>query len=382
MRDLDAGIVVEFGPGHRESWRELMRGFRDANLYQMWAYESVRSRPGSVVHMVLRRRDTVIAAAQARIARLPGTCAGIAYIRWGPMWRSIESQEDRHAFRQAVRALRNEFSYRRRLVLRLYPLAYRGLDEELATILEEEGYRCHGAGAGDRTLIMDLRAPLEEVRAALDQKWRNKLNQAERNGLELVSGVDEALFDEIAKMYGQMTARKQMDALSDIPHLKRVQRELPDPLKLRAVLCRSNGVPCAGAIFAAVGETGLYVRGATSDAGLTSSGSYLVQWAFVRWLRERGVAQYDLNGISPDGNRGTYHFKRGLAGRRGREVEFLGRFQVADSPLSAWVVRSGEWLVSRYRRGRATARSLRRGREGASVGPQGSVAAPGSNGTR
>jgi lipid II:glycine glycyltransferase (peptidoglycan interpeptide bridge formation enzyme) len=92
------------------------------------------------------------------------------------------------------------------------------------------------------------------------------------------------------------------------------------------------------------------VKGATSDLGLRTNASYLVQWSFIRWLKEHGLVHYDLNGIDPVSNPGTYHFKRGLAGRCGRDVAFLGRFQVSDSSLSPWIVNAAENLLSRYRR--------------------------------
>jgi lipid II:glycine glycyltransferase (peptidoglycan interpeptide bridge formation enzyme) len=356
--ELEGQCIAKFGHCDRQSWYELIGAFGDANLYQTWSYDMVRHKRRSVVHMVVRRNDTVVAAAQARVVRVPGMRIGIAYVRWGPMWRRIGVAEDAEVFRRAVRALRDEFSRRRGLVLRLYPLAYRNRDETLERILQEEGYRFYPAIKRDRTLVLDLRPALGELRTGLDQKWRNMLNQAERNGLELISGEEEGLFDEIARMHGEMAARKGLDVSNDIGHLKKVQRDLPQGLKLRVVLCRLAGELCAGAIFAAIGTTAVYVRGATSDAGLRSRGSYLVQWAFVRWLKEQGFLHYDLNGISPEANPGTYHFKRGLAGRCGRDVEFLGRCQVADSAWSAWVVKEGEWFWAGYRRIVKSVRSL------------------------
>jgi lipid II:glycine glycyltransferase (peptidoglycan interpeptide bridge formation enzyme) len=83
---------------------------------------------------------------------------------------------------------------------------------------------------------------------------------------------------------------------------------------------------------------------------MKSHGSYIVQWAFMEWIKEKGLRYYDLNGINPETNPGTYHFKRGLAGKNGIDAEFLGKFQVADSPVSSLVVKGGEWLMRGYRR--------------------------------
>lgn len=128
-----------------------------------------------------------------------------------------------------------------------------------------------------------------------------------------------------------MANRKGLSYLSDIEHLKKVQKELPPDFKLKIILCRLNGETCAGAIFSAISTTGVYLVGATSTAGMKSKGSYLIQWEFLRWLKEKGFKSYDLNGINPEVNPGTYHFKRGVAGKNGIDVEFLGKYQVQTS---------------------------------------------------
>jgi lipid II:glycine glycyltransferase (peptidoglycan interpeptide bridge formation enzyme) len=275
------------------------------------------------------------------------------------MWRLKDTPADMEVFRQAVRALRNELSLRRGLVLRVYPIAYRGKDEVIKQVLAEEGYRYHDDGTNHRTLIIDLEPSLEEIRAVLDPKWRNHLNRAEKNSLELIVGEEEGLFEEIKKIYMEMVRRKGLVELSDIDHLKRVQRDLPPALKLKVILCRLNGVLIAGAIFSAVGATAEYLVGATSDAGMKAKGSYLIQWAFVKWIKERGFRYYDLTGINPYTNPGTYSFKRGLAGKHGMDVEFLGKFQVADSRVSSFVVKGGELIMSGYKKIMRVGRSLR-----------------------
>lgn len=349
MKTLDRMYSVDFDHRNKEAWYELMNRFQDANLYQAWSYDVVRYGPKGVSHMVLRKGREVVAAAQARIHRVPRTSTGIAYVFWGPMWRLEGAREDREDFRQAVRALRNELSLRRGLVLRLYPLAFRGRDDALRKILLEEGYHFHDEAMTKRTLIIDLEPSLKELRAGLHQKWRNGLNRAERNRLELISGEDDGLFDEISEIYSEMANRKGLHELSDLIHLKSVQKDLPGPFKLKIILCRRDGVTCAGGIFAAFGATGVYLIGATSGVGLKTNGSYAVQWAFVKWLKENGFRYYDLNGINPETNPGTYHFKQGLAGKGGADLEFLGKYQVADNRVSSFVVGWGERALSTYR---------------------------------
>lgn len=358
--DLEKKYSVNIDQYETQSWHNIIRQFQDANIYQTWPYDMVRYGRKGVDHIILKKEEAVVAAAQVRIYSLPLLQTGIAYVYWGPMWRKKNgAPTDPEIFRNAIRALRNEFSLRRGLVLRIYPLAYRGDNKSLENILWEEGYQFYYKAYLSRTLLIDLGPSLEELRSSLHQNWRHHLNRAEKNGLELVLGEEENLFNEISKIYMEMVDRKGLTELSDVNHLKQVQRDLPPEFKLKVILCRMNGQLCAGAIFSAIGNMGVYLVGATSGVGLKTYGSYMIHWAILKWLKENGFQFYDLNGINPDINPGTYQFKRGLAGKRGIEVEFLGKFQVSDDRISTFVINSGEWLLSKLKKALGYIRSLR-----------------------
>ena len=358
MKVLSEEYSSEFGHFDKEYWGHLMETFQDANIYQTHPYDTIRYGRSGVIHMILKQKETIVAAAQARVLRLPGTKIGIAYLRWGPMWRLKDNQDEPEVFRQALRALRNEFSHRRGLVLQIYPLAYRDCDADLNIILQEEGYKYQDNSKTDRTLLIDLSSSLDELRAALDSRWRRCLNRAERNSLELVSGEEENLFEEIETIYGEMVRRKGLVELNDIGHLKRVQRDLPASHKLKIILARLDGKICFGGIFSAIGGTALFLTGATSNDGMKANGSFIVHWSFMKWLKENGFLYYDLNGINPQINPGTYVFKNGLAGKSGKDVEFFGKYQVADNRLGKFAINCGEKIIFGYRRLVRTKRSL------------------------
>jgi hypothetical protein len=356
--DLELGYKAEFGFLGKNEWYDLMDWFDDANLYQALSYDLVRYGRKCLAHMVLKKNGISVAAAQAVIIQVPAISIGIAYVRWGPMWRIKGSKEKTEIFRQAVRALRNEFSLKRRLMVRLYPLAYGGNNDQLREILIEEGYRPYDEQKVHRTLILDLAPTLDELRSAFDQKWRNCLNKAEKNELEMIFSTDEDLFDEVSKVYAQMAIRKGLTELNNINHLKKVQKDLPESKKLKVILTRRNGELCACGIFSTIGSTGVYLVGATTQSGMKTNGSYIVQWAFLNWLKKKGFGYYDLNGINPEGNPGTYRFKRGIAGKQGLDVRFIGKFQVSDNPLSTFAIEIGEGLQANYRRMVKGGRSL------------------------
>jgi hypothetical protein len=359
MKELNEDYTIEMGRFDKQYWYNIIQKFEDANLYQTSSYDALGSGLNTYSHLLLKKGNEIVAAVQTRIVQLPIIKTGMAYLFQGPMWRRNGVPEDPEIFRQMIRALRNEYSRRRRLVLRLFPIAFRGKDDRLESILRDEGYQQYNDGKSHRTLIVEVAPSLEEIRAALDQKWRNCLNRAEKNGLEVIEGEEAALFDEIKTIQIEMAYRKGVTDLGDVEHLKKVQRDLPSGYKLRVILCRLNGEIQAGAIFAAIGNTAVYLVGATSNTGMKSNGSYLIQWRFIKWLTEHKFHYFDLNGINPEVNPGTYHFKRGLAGKKGMDLEYLGKFQVADNPLSALVVISGESLVTSYKKAIKRGQSLK-----------------------
>ena len=51
-----------------------------------------------------------------------------------------------------------------------------------------------------------------------------------------------------------------------------------------------------------------------------------------------GVPRYNLNGVNPVDNPGTYHFKAGVAGKTRKEVRYVGRFDAYTGSASATCV--------------------------------------------
>lgn len=349
LSQLTDGYSSEVDTATEQEWGQILGRFADANIYQTWSYEEVRFGRKNISHLLLRKDDQIIAAAQARIVKIPLIGAGIAYVRWGPMWRRLESDPDRETFRQVIRALRNEYVFHRGLVLRLYPALFSGDSPSMESSLLEEGFSTNDQEQG-RTLLLDLSRTLDDLRKGLSSHWQRELKVAEKNKLEIIEGSDNTLFEVFIKIYKEMVSRKAFVEPNDINEFRLVQNRLPEKFKMRIMLCKSAGEVTSGAIFSAIGNTALYLFGATSNAGMKSRGSYLLQWKFIEWLKSNGFTTYDLNGINPIANPGTYKFKSDLCGSNGRDVRFLGRFDSCSSFVSSSCVALGEDLRSRIQR--------------------------------
>ena len=347
-RELAPHFTSEVDTVVERDWQERLQEFDDANIYQTWSYAEVGWGLKNTSHLVLKKDDRIVALAQVRVLKIPFVQIGIAYVRWGPIWRrSTEADED--VFRQAVRALRNEFTCKRGLVLRLFPALF---DDDLlcySTILNEEGFSVlRGASAG-RTILMDLKPSLEGLREGMMSHWKRELKIAERKQLQVIEGDQDELFGAFVEIYKEMVSRKHFAEPNDINHFRLIQARLPKELKMRVMLCKSGDDLCSGLICSAIGNTAIYLFGATSNTGLKSRGSYLLHWKLLETLKCQRTAVYNLNGINPLRNPGTYELKRDLAGSNGRDLRFLGRFESHPGNLGEFCVKSTESIRAIYR---------------------------------
>jgi lipid II:glycine glycyltransferase (peptidoglycan interpeptide bridge formation enzyme) len=322
-------------------WNRLLPQFADASLYQTWAYGAVSWGERNLSHLLLKQDDQVVGMAQFRIVRVPLLSSGIAYLRWGPLYRGCDASVLDAVLPALMNAITEEYARRRGLLVRILPNVFR--DDPAAAAFEtacvEFGFQSSTASASYRTIRVDLTPAPELIRKRLDQKWRNQLNAAERNNLTVREGTDDDLFARFTAIYRELLARKQFDTTVDIDEFARIQQDLPEPLKMRVLLCEKDGKLLAGLVGAGFGDTGIYLLGATSSEGMKAKGSYLLQWRMMQWLRASGCRWYDLGGINPERNPGVFHFKSGLGGAEVLQCESR---EVSGSSWSSLCVNTAE----------------------------------------
>ncbi len=333
-------------------WSALLDQFDDASLYQTWAYGAVRWGDSRVSRLVLRRRGEPVAMAQVLVLRPLPLRLGMAQLRWGPVCERKGSKLDLEVVEATMAALHREYVQEQGLLLRVMPHAR--LDSAQAAAFRhahgkftEEEFR---AGESYRTMLVDLTPPLEIIRKRLDQKWRNQLNRAEKNGLTVTEDDGVAGFAVFFTLYEQMLARKRFGS-SDVSHFRHLQERLSANHRMRVFICLNQDEPVAATIASAIGCTGVYLLGATNEKGMQCKAAYLLQWRMIQWLQERGASSYDLGGVNPESNPGVYHFKKGISGE---DILYAKPMVACDRPGSRTLAAS---VAIARDRGR-TARSL------------------------
>lgn len=317
---------IEIDNTNGERWSKLITQFADASIYQTWSYGAVTRGTSNLSHIVLKRGDEIVGCCQVVIRRMPILNVGVADIKWGPLWRKTGTEFEVEAFVYLMREIKREYAVKRRYLLRMWPGVAGDWKERVKEILTNEGFESAPTTTPYRTLRLDLSLTLEDLRKNFLQKWRNHLNKAEKCGLTVVEGTTDKLYGIFLTLVAQVVKRKNFTPGVDYRQFGRINEELPEPLKMRVVVCESQGKPIAVAVCSAIGDTAIYILGATGDEGKGLNGAYLLQWRLIQWLKDHGIRWYDLGGIDPQNNPGVYEFKRGLAGKSGCEEEMLGEY--------------------------------------------------------
>jgi hypothetical protein len=330
---------IEVDRATPEEWSGMLDCFADANIYQTWSYGAVRWGRKNLSHLILKRDGDVVAMAQLRIVRPTKFNFGMAYLRWGPLCHRRGRELDAEVVVSVAQALREEYVGKRRLLLQILPNSFVGTQRG---VLFQSAFNSFAQEASTpanlyRTFVLDVTPPLDQLRKNLDAKWRNKLTQSEKKGLKITAGTSIDHYRIFCRMYNEMFKRKAFETTVDVEEFERIQESLPETHRMRILICEQNGVPVAGIVASAMGDSGIYLLGATSDDGLNSKGAYLLQWTLIQWLKENGFKSYDLGGIDPEGNPGVYSFKKGFFGA---DVSQLSPFVACDNVVSSAIVRA------------------------------------------
>lgn len=330
---------VEVDRASAADWSEMLASFEDANIYQTAAYGEVHWGEKNLSRIVLKRNGEVVAIAQLRIMRPTPFKFGIAYLRWGPLWERRGVPPDPDVSVHMAKALEQEYLAERKLFLRVLPNAFPGSAKASMIEAAFRHFTTESQNSSNtyRTIVVDLSPSLEVLRKNLDKKWRNQLTRAEKNNLEITAGTDLEKYHAFCQMYYEMKGRKSFDTTVDVEEFGQMQECLADSQRMRVLICKDKGIPAAGLVVSAMGNTAIYLLGATTAEGLNSKGAYLLHWTMIQWLKANDVRWYDLGGIDPERNPGVYHFKKGFSGV---DVCQMSPFVRSGSVLSSRIVKA------------------------------------------
>ena len=339
-----AGSPAAVRAVQREEWRRLARGFLDHNYRQVWDYaEAMAARSGAKTeHACIASGDQVLGLASLRIKPVPGTGTGIAYVSGGPLVRRAQDDAPGARLDTVLATLADEFVDRRGLVLRVAP----SIGDAAWNLEQERRFAAAGFRPAERlrpykSILVDIARPLDDVRAGFAKKWRYHLGRAERAEIAVAEGTDPALFEDFRQLFDEFLARKSFAVELGADFYARLQTTLSKDERLYVAIAWIDEQPAAGIVASFLGDTAVYLLGASNESGREANAPYLLQWKTIEAAAASHVAWYDLGGIDPAGNPGVYRFKARMGGI---ELAAPGPYEISPGRLRAGAVRTAEWL--------------------------------------
>lgn len=336
---------------NKSQWQELASAFLDYNYRHLWDYglAVAQRRQATCEHIAIKADSGTIGLADVRIKKIPMIGGGIAYISGGPLIRQGKPA-DVENLSVALRELIQEYCRERELILRVQcPIGPEEWMLQTTQAFEAAGFTKTTRSAQYRTMVVDISRPLPEIRAAFAQKWRNCLNAGERQGHQVITATDEGTFAAFSALFDDFLSRKRFNVDLDHRFYQGLQGKLGNGEHLLVSLIRQDGQPIAGHVSSLLGDTCVYLLGATSEIGLKSKAAYVLQWNAIVSAKERGMCWYDLGGIDPAENPAVHHFKAGMSGV---DLCSPGPFEISSRGWRTSVALRAESTYTRMKRSR------------------------------
>ncbi len=302
----DSDSDIAWQPCPQKTWDALTRQAGRSSLEQSWAYGvAIESAQG------LRVERGLIGQGGEPLALVQAFCwerfgLRIARLLRGPIWL-IDPREDPRAA-EVYATIARQFR-RRRFGDFLFWLPELPDHPKSAAMLRTQGLR--PVVTGYSSIWLDLRPPLEDLRAGLHGKWRNALRQAEKAGFDVGVTSNPRRLEQNLQSYDRFRRQKRFAGPSGdlIAALAGHDRKAAV-----ALTARTRGEQVAGVILVRHGKTATYLASWTSDAGRVGQAHNLLLWRGIETLKESGIDWLDLGGVNTESQPGIARFKLGLGG--------------------------------------------------------------------
>ena len=284
----------------RRRWDSLVQ---NAAFQQDWAYgEACRTLGSRILRFEIREAGQTIGLAQAVHRRLFGCLHAVVCTR-GPVWNGALEPQVRI---DALSACRRALPFSRLKGFFMTPDSGR----QESDILKSGGFA--RVMTPYTTAVIDLTKSEADLRAAMHQKWRNRLVAAERSGLR-VGRADRhsRLYHWLLEAeHSQQRARRYSAIpVALVPAWQQAGGDL------RVLTASKDGEILAAMLFLLHGERATYHLGWSSEDGKKLSAHNLLLWQAVLKLKAKGLRLLDLGGLNTEDIPGIARFKLGTGAK-------------------------------------------------------------------
>ncbi len=332
-----------------QTWNTFVQQHPQGSILQTTTWGRLKAEFGWDWDVVaLGQKHAPQAGALILYRKLPLNVGTIAYVPRGPLVDGSDAQ----ATADLLQAIEQRARRHRAWALWLEPNITDGpeIRRQMKALGLQTGER---TVQPPRTILVDLTADEDEILMRMKSKTRYHIRYAKRKGVTVRQGtVDDA--DVYYNLMETTAERNEFGIHTQSYYRQVLERFLPQE-QAALFIAEVEGDPVAAIIVFALGKTAWYFYGASSNRHRKKMPTYALQWAAMRWAKERGCKTYDLWGIPDfdeetledefiersDGLWGVYRFKRGFGGE---VIRYAGLWEKALSPLYPVAVKARKWL--------------------------------------
>ena len=321
-------------PAARSEWDAFVAAHPQAHILQTEGWGALKSGFGWWQRTVtVRAADgTIQAGALVLFRRVAGLT--LAYVPQGP----LTDWGDADLTQRLLTAIRAEAQRQRAVVLKIEPdLPDSG---EQRAQLARFGFQPSPQTVQPRsTVLLDIGDEEEAILARMKSKWRYNIRLAERKEVTVRAGSEDDLRHFQALM--QETGERDAFDVHSIDYYRAAFAQFV-PQQGVFLFAEYNGEPLAAIVVLHVGQTAWYLWGASSNRERNRMPNHALQWAAMRWAKDRGATRYDFWGI-PD------EIGQVAAGMRGDHGDPV---RAEDVPVDVNAFPEGDlWGVFRFKEG-------------------------------
>lgn len=293
----------------RDEWDEFIKGHSRVHLLQSGAWGELKRSFGWYPVRV----QNGVAGAQILFRSLAAGLT-IGYIPKGPVGCSEQLLDEIDQV-----CLKNKAIF-----LKVEPDSF--VSDDFANAFKKTGWVSSEPVQPQTTSLVSLVETEEEILAEMKQKTRYNIRLAEKKGVVVRPS------DDIDSFYCLVKETGGRDSFGI--HVKAYYQKVYDLFhpsgNCELLMAFYNEKPLAGLFVCRQGQSAYYMYGASSNDERNRMPAYLIQWAAIKWAKEKGCVSYDLWGVpdmpeenleeaflekqSHEGLWGVYRFKRGFGG--------------------------------------------------------------------
>jgi hypothetical protein len=319
-------IIDDFD--HTE-WEKNAKNFADYSIYQTWPYQEERANTASqeLSRVIVKdEKNQVVTMCHIRIRNASSIGPKIGYVQHGPLVRAADGRIVCSV--EALKALRNAYLGKKISIFRVTPnISDDGTGRQVSQMLKFSGFKFVNSVSPYRTLMLSLEGSEEEIRKSLDRNFRRNLKKSEKAGIEIREGSDVRFCEILRELYHASVERKGFKGLDPDEFIK-PQLMLSSEEKMNFIVACYENEPVSVHLASHLGDTGVALLVASNEKGLECGSSYLIWWKACIASKKAGMKRFDLGGIDPDNNPGSYRFKSQISRQ---EYRHIGAFDACSS---------------------------------------------------